>query len=168
VKTICRYDFNLVAEPHAPQQPQRCWAFLAWSGPSRSHSKWAVFGQGEGVIFAQGMPRAGAHWLCRFFTEVIQKENLMFERPPTRKGLGATDGSTTRWSQKATWACSCCRELIGLKLNDFEVPQHLPVEALCRSRRPLEPSHTLRLHCLLPWALALAALPGIFLTRRRH
>ena len=31
-------------------------------------------------------------------------------------------------------------ELIGLKLNDFEVPQHLPVEALCRSRGPLEPA----------------------------
>ena len=31
-------------------------------------------------------------------------------------------------------------ELIGLKLNDFEVPQHLPVEALCRSRGTLEPA----------------------------
>jgi len=31
-------------------------------------------------------------------------------------------------------------ELIGLKLNDLEVPQHLPVEALRRSRGPLEPT----------------------------
>lgn len=31
-------------------------------------------------------------------------------------------------------------QLIGLKLNALEVPQHFPVEALCRDRRPLEPA----------------------------
>ncbi len=31
-------------------------------------------------------------------------------------------------------------EFIVLKLNDLEVPQHLTVEALCRSRGPLEPA----------------------------
>ncbi len=31
-------------------------------------------------------------------------------------------------------------QLIGLKLNDIEVPQHASVEELCRYRRPLEPA----------------------------
>ena len=31
-------------------------------------------------------------------------------------------------------------ELIGLKLNDLEVPQHALVETLCRYRGPLEPA----------------------------